>query len=208
MNRFISFEGIDGCGKTTQINLLSKYLDSIDQDNVIVREPGGTKVSEKIRKILLDNNNHISNETETLLFLSARSQLINEIISKNIKENKFTICDRYTDSTLAYQGYGRGLDLKKIKLLNDFATSNIKPDLTFILDIELSDSIKRIGKNRDRMEESGLDFLRKVSLGYQKIFTENNKRFKLINCGTRSISSINEEIIDIINVFYKGVINE
>ena len=208
MNRFISFEGIDGCGKTTQINLLSKYLDSIDQDNVIVREPGGTKVSEKIRKILLDNNNHISNETETLLFLSARSQLINEIISKNIKENKFTICDRYTDSTLAYQGYGRGLDLKKIKLLNDFATSNIKPDLTFILDVELSDSIKRIGKNRDRMEESGLDFLRKVSLGYQKIFSENDKRFRLINCGTRSISSINEEIVDIINVFYKGVINE
>ncbi len=208
MNRFISFEGIDGCGKTTQINLLSKYLDSIDQDNVIVREPGGTKVSEKIRKILLDNNNHISNETETLLFLSARSQLTNEIISKNIKENKFTICDRYTDSTLAYQGYGRGLDLKKIKLLNDFATSNIKPDLTFILDVELSDSIKRIGKNRDRMEESGLDFLRKVSLGYQKIFSENDKRFRLINCGTRSISSINEEIVDIINVFYKGVINE
>tara|TARA_B100000579_G_C22846114_1_gene864457 strand:+ start:3474 stop:4100 length:627 start_codon:yes stop_codon:yes gene_type:complete len=208
MNRFISFEGIDGCGKTTQINLLSKYLDSIDQDNVIVREPGGTKVSEKIRKILLDNNNHISNETETLLFLSARSQLTNEIISKNIKENKFTICDRYTDSTLAYQGYGRELDLKKIKLLNDFATSNIKPDLTFILDVELSDSIKRIGKNRDRMEESGLDFLRKVSLGYQKIFSENDKRFRLINCGTRSISSINEEIVDIINVFYKGVINE
>ena len=208
MNRFISFEGIDGCGKTTQINLLSKYLDSIDQDNVIVREPGGTKVSEKIRKILLDNNNQISNETETLLFLSARSQLVNEIVSKNIIENKFTICDRYIDSTLAYQGYGRGLDLKKIRLLNDFATSNIKPDLTFILDIKLSDSIKRIGKNRDRMEESGLDFLRKVSLGYQKIFTENNKRFKLINCGTRSISSINEEIIDIINVFYKGVINE
>ena len=208
MNRFISFEGIDGCGKTTQINLLSKYLDSIDQDNVIVREPGGTKVSEKIRKILLDNNNQISNETETLLFLSARSQLVNEIVSKNIIENKFTICDRYIDSTLAYQGYGRGLDLKKIRLLNDFATSNIKPDLTFILDIELSDSIKRIGKNRDRMEESGLDFLRKVSLGYQKIFTENNKRFKLINCGTRSISSINEEIIDIINVFYKGVIND
>ncbi len=208
MNRFISFEGIDGCGKTTQINLLSKYLDSIDHDNVIVREPGGTKVSEKIRKILLDNNNQISNETETLLFLSARSQLVNEIVSKNIIENKFTICDRYIDSTLAYQGYGRGLDLKKIRLLNDFATSNIKPDLTFILDIKLSDSIKRIGKNRDRMEESGLDFLRKVSLGYQKIFTENNKRFKLINCGTRSISSINEEIIDIINVFYKGVIND
>lgn len=208
MNKFISFEGIDGCGKTTQINLLSEYLDSIEQSNIIVREPGGTHVSEKIRKILLDNNNQISDETETLLFLSSRSQLINEVISKNIKNNNFTICDRYIDSTVVYQGYGRGLDLEKIKLLNEFSTSNIKPDLTFILDIKLSDSIKRIGKNKDRMEESGLDFLKKVSTGYQEISNTNDKRYKLIKCGTRTISSINREIIDIINDFYKGVINE
>lgn len=208
MNKFITFEGIDGCGKTTQINLLSQYLDNIDENNIIVREPGGTDVSEKIREILLDKKNQISCSTETLLFLSSRSQLMNEIISNNIKNNQFTICDRYTDSTLAYQGYGRGLDITVLEALNDFATSNIKPDITFILDINLSESIKRIGKNRDRMEQSGLDFLSRVQKGYYIIVNSDNKRYKLIDCDDRSIKSINDEIVTIIKDFYKGSINE
>ena len=207
MNKFITFEGIDGCGKTTQINLLSKYLDSIGENNIIVREPGGTNVSEKIREILLNKKNQISNSTETLLFLSSRSQLVNEIISNNIKDNQFTICDRYTDSTLAYQGYGRGLDIDILEVLNNFATCNIKPDITFILDIDISESIKRIGKNRDRMEQSGLDFLIRVQKGYYAIVNSNKKRYKLIDCGNRNISSINNEIIDTINNYYKGLIN-
>ena len=206
MNKFITFEGIDGCGKTTQINLLSKYLNSLKEDNAIVREPGGTNVSEKIREILLDDKNEISNSTETLLFLSSRSQLINEIIISNIENNIFTICDRYTDSTLAYQGYGRGLEIPMLSILNDFATSGIEPDLTFVLDIELSESIKRVGQNKDRMEQSGLDFLKRVREGYHSIIASNKERYKLIECGNRSIESINEEIIDTINDFYKELI--
>lgn len=207
MNKFITFEGIDGCGKTTQINLVSKYLNSIKEDNIIVREPGGTEISEKIRQILLDEKNQISHITETLLFLSSRSQLMNQVVIDNIEKKKFTICDRYTDSTLAYQGYGRGLNIDTLNMLNDFATSHIKPDITFILDIELSESIKRVGENKDRMEQSGLDFLARVKKGYYDIAMNDKNRYKLVDCGDRSIESINNEIIDKINNYYKELIN-
>ena len=205
MNRFISFEGIDGCGKTTQIKLLSKYLDDKKLDNTIVREPGSTNISEKIREILLNNNNKINPYTETLLFLSSRSQLVNEIITKNIDKKVFTLCDRFTDSTLAYQGYGRGLDKDMINVLNNFATLNIKPDLTFILDVNLSESIKRIGKNMDRMEKSGLEFLNNVRLGYKKISSIDTSRYKLINCLDRTIEDISDEIINCINKYYRMI---
>ena len=204
MNKFITFEGIDGCGKTTQINLLSKHLDNRGKNNIIVREPGGTDISEAMREILLDNKNKISSYTETLLFLAARSQLVDEIIKKNINDNQFTLCDRYIDSTLAYQGYGRGLDKEELNTLNRFATSNIQPDLTFILDINLSESIKRIGKNMDRMEQGGIGFLKKVKKGYQIIANSNKKRYKLIDCKKKGIKTISDEIINSFNDKYKG----
>ena len=203
MNKFITFEGIDGCGKTTQIELLSKYFDSIKEQNIIIREPGGTNISEQIRKVLLDKNNNINSYTETLLFLSSRSQLINEVIKKSIKKNKFILCDRFTDSTLAYQGYGRGLDIDLLDSLNDFATENIKPDLTFILNITLSESNKRIQKrNIDRMEKSGLEFLDRVKVGYRKIAKRDKGRYILIDCINKDIKVINNQIIEIINRHY------
>ena len=208
MNKFITFEGIDACGKTTQINLLSDFLKIKKNKNLIVREPGGTQISEKIRNILLDNNNNISDETETLLFLSARSQLINEIIMKNINKNNFTLCDRYIDSTVAYQGYGRGLSLDKIQILNSFATRDIKPDLTFILDIDVSESMVRLGGKKDRMEESGREFLEKVRYGYQNLAKTSEDRFRFINCMNRDIKDINEEIIYNVKDFYKGALDE
>ena len=120
MNRFITFEGIDGCGKSTQIKLLSDFFNSKKISNKIIREPGGTSVSEKIRSILLDNKNNIGSYTETLLFLSSRSQLVKEVILKAIENNTFILCDRFTDSTLSYQGFGRGLNIKDLDILNDF----------------------------------------------------------------------------------------
>ena len=204
MNKFITFEGIDGCGKTTQINLLSKYLYSKKQDNIIVREPGGTRISEKIREILLDKGNNINSYTETLLFLSSRSQLVNEIIKKNIEENKFVLCDRFTDSTLAYQGYGRGLDIQLLNDLNDFATQNVAPDLTFVLDINLSESNKRINKrNIDRMEQSGEEFLNKVKIGYQKISNIDEDRYIFIDCCGKDIDSIHSSIVRSVHERYK-----
>ena len=204
MNKFITFEGIDGCGKTTQINLLSKYLGSKKQDNIIVREPGGTRISEKIREILLDKGNDINPYTETLLFLSSRSQLVNEIIKKNIEENKFILCDRFTDSTLAYQGYGRGLDIQLLNELNNFATENIVPDLTFILDITLAESNERINKREiDRMEQSGKFFLNKVKVGYQKISNTDKDRCILIDCYGKDIDSIHSSIVESVNKHYE-----
>ena len=203
MNKFITFEGIDACGKTTQIELLSKYLDSIKEKNIIVREPGGTTISEQIRKILLDKKNNINSYTETLLFLSSRSQLINEVIKKSIKKGEFILCDRFTDSTLAYQGYGRGLDIGLLDSLNDFATENIRPDLTFILDVSVDRSNERINKRDiDRMEQSGADFLNRVKEGYVKIAQKDKTRYVLIDCFDRNIKSISNEIIEIINKNY------
>ena len=136
MNNFISFEGIDGCGKTTQISLVSKYLDEKKISNTIVREPGDTKVSEALRTILLDKRNNISHNTETLLFLAARSQLVNEVILPKLKNNDFVLCDRYLDSTAAYQGFGYNLNLDLINNMNIFATNNLFPMLTIIFDID------------------------------------------------------------------------
>ena len=203
MNKFITFEGIDACGKTTQIELLSEYLNSIKEENIIVREPGGTSISEEIRKILLDEKNDISSYTETLLFLSSRSQLINEVIKKNINKRKFILCDRFTDSTLAYQGYGRGLDIGLLNSLNDFATENIKPDITFILDVSTEQSSERMNKRDiDRMEQSGIDFLNRVKEGYVKIAQQNKTRYVLLDCLDKSIELIKNEIIETVNSLY------
>ena len=205
MNKIITFEGVDGCGKTTQINLLSDYLNNCNKKNVIVREPGGTTISEKIREILLDDSNSISFITETLLFLSSRSQLVNEVIRKEIDNCNFILFDRFVDSTIAYQGYGRGLDIKKLQSLNDFATDNLKPDLTFILDIELSESLRRIhSDNMDRMEKSGESFLKRVISGYKKMALEEKNRYKLIDCNNRIPKDISQEIILHVDKFYEG----
>ncbi len=203
MNKFITFEGIDCCGKTTQIDLLSNYLLKNNQQSTIVREPGGTLISEKIRNILLDNNNFINSNTETLLFLSARSQLVNEIIAKSINNN-FVLCDRYTDSTLAYQGYGRGISKNKIDILNEFATSGLNPDITFIFNLNLDESLNRMKKkkNIDRMEQAGKEFLNDVKEGYLEISKRDINRYKIIDCNNKSINTIHEEIICIVNKYY------
>ena len=205
MNKIITFEGVDGCGKTTQINLLSDYFNNCNKKNVIVREPGGTSISEKIREILLDDSNSINSITETLLFLSSRSQLVNEVIRKEIDNCNFILFDRFVDSTIAYQGYGRGLDIKKLQSLNDFATDNLKPDLTFILDIKLSESLRRIhSDNMDRMEKSGDSFLKRVISGYKKMALEEKVRYKVIDCNNRIQEDISQEIILHVDKFYKG----
>ena len=205
MNKIITFEGVDGCGKTTQINLLSDYFNNCNKKNVIVREPGGTSISEKIREILLDDSNSINSITETLLFLSSRSQLVNEVIRKEIDNCNFILFDRFVDSTIAYQGYGRGLDIKKLQSLNDFATDNLKPDLTFILDIKLSESLRRIhSDNMDRMEKSGHSFLKRVISGYKKMALEEKNRYKLIDCNNRIPKDISQEIILHVDKFYEG----
>lgn len=197
---FITFEGIDGCGKTTQIELLKNSLEKQGKNVLLTREPGAKGLGEKLREILLNYEGDVSSNCESFLFLADRAQHIDTIIKPAIEKGIIVICDRHTDSTVAYQGYGRGLDLKQIHYLNNIATSGIKPDLTFILDIDVETSLERIGKARDRMESAGIEFFNRVRNGYIEISKQEPKRVKLIN-GKDSIENIHNQIITYINEF-------
>ena len=205
--KLITFEGIDGSGKSTQIKLISNILHKNNIDNIVIREPGGTKISEKIRDILLDNDNTISKYTEALLFLSSRSQLVNEVIKPALDRGCYILCDRYIDSTIAYQGYGRGIDLSQIKVLNDLAIESIYPDITFILDINVNTSLsRRLTKSKDRMEQVNENFLIKVRKAYLKIADDDKKRCIVVDCNNKSIIDINNELVSFMNLRYEGIV--
>lgn len=192
---FITFEGIDGAGKTTQINLLKDYLESQGKPVLSIREPGGLKFSEKIRNILLDNETNINNTTELLLFQAARSELTEKIILPALNEGKTVICDRFYDSTTAYQGFGRGIELEEIFKLNKIATKNLTPDFTFYLKIPIEVSLNRnIEKKKDRMESNSLDFIKKVKYGFDALAQMYPERFKVINAED-TIDNIHKNII-------------
>jgi len=181
--RFITFEGIDGSGKTTQIKMLENELKRVGKKYRIFREPGGTQLSEKIRKILLDRENiDLSPIAESLLFAAARTQLVEEEIKPSIAKGEFVICDRFIDSTIAYQGYGRRLDVKNLEELNRIATASIIPDITFILDMDPGKAMGRIEQETpDRMETIGVKFINKVREGYNLIAEQNPDRCVKIN---------------------------
>jgi dTMP kinase len=195
---FVTFEGIEGCGKTTQANLLKDNLTAVGIDVVLTREPGGSPISEKIREILLDTNNFVMTpETELLLFSAARHQHTYELINWNLQNGTNVICDRYMDSTLAYQGMARNLDIDFVKRLNEFATSGLKPDITFILDIETEMSFYRmLQREKDRVELESLNFHRAVRKAFLKI-AKSDKRYILLD-GTRTIVDLQKEIYDIV----------
>ena len=144
MSLFITFEGPDGSGKTTQVKRLAEHLRDRGCDVLAVREPGGTSISEQIRDVLhsLDNR-EMQPRTEILLYCAARAQLVGQVIRPHLQSGGVVLCDRYADSTLAYQGYGRGLDLPTLRMILDFATGGLKPDLTFYLDIDVEAGLKR-----------------------------------------------------------------
>lgn len=178
---FITFEGIDGCGKTTQLNLLAEYLKQKGSEVVITREPGAAGLGKKLREILLNYDGEVSPNCESFLFLADRAQHIDTLVKPSIETGKIVLCDRHTDSTIAYQGYGRGLDLGQIKMLNNLATNGIKPDLTFVFDIDVETAQSRVGKTKDRMESAGTDFHNKVRNGYLEIAKQELTRVKVIN---------------------------
>lgn len=192
---FITFEGIDGCGKTTQIELLSRKLEDRNLGYLIVREPGGTRIGEKIRNILLDNGNiDMEAKTELLLYSASRYQLSKQRLLPELKTGKVVICDRFYDSTTAYQGYGRGLDIDFIESLNKFATDNLVPDLTIFLDISLEERNRRIGENKlDRLENEENTFHEKVRNGFFKLSEKNKERFIKLD-GTEKIERISQKI--------------
>jgi dTMP kinase len=194
---FITFEGIDGSGKTTQLNLLADYLVEKGYEVIKLREPGGTILSEKIRELLLDKSIPIPPMTELLLFNSARSFLVETIIKPAIESGKIVLCDRFYDSTTAYQAFGRELNYENVITINDLAAGGLIPDLTFYIDIDLeTHKIRTLGKDLDRMESSGDEFYKKVIEGYRKLSETNENRIKKI-ISKNEISDTFNEIIDI-----------
>lgn len=179
---FITFEGIDGCGKTTQLQLLKEYLEDKGYQVVMIREPGGTDFSEKIRDILLYSKDNISPIAELMLFESARANLVENVIKPALAEGKIVLSDRFYDSTTAYQGYGRGLDLDKVKSCNIFATNGLKPDLTFYLEVPLNIAHTRSHKRvYDRIESAGDNFFQRVIDGFRAIAESEPERFVIID---------------------------
>jgi len=190
----ITFEGIDFSGKSVQANLLHGALKDRKLPVLILREPGGTEISEKIRSVLLDNANHkMSAMTEVLLYSAARAQMVRENILPNLEKGTVVICDRYFDSTTAYQGFGRRIDLDFIKKLNNFATEEVVPDLTFLIDLDPKIALQRTKTDLDRLEKEDSEFHQRVRKGYLEIARSNPDRFVVID-GTQSIEAIQDEI--------------
>ena len=201
---FITFEGADGCGKTTQMDLLAEYLKNNGKEVLLTREPGGKGLGEKVREILLNYDGDVSDKCESFLFLADRAQNIDIIVNPAVEKGKIVLCDRHIDSTVAYQGYGRGLDIERIKMLNNLATNGHKPDLTFVFDIDVVTSMKRVGKEKDRMESAGIDFHNRVRKGYLELAKQEPKRIKVLDA-TKSIEEIHNNVIEIINEKLKNL---
>ena len=193
---FITFEGGEGSGKSTQARLLADALKSRRVPVVHTREPGGTSIAESVRKVLLNPAGRVAPLTELLLYEAARAQHLAEVVVPALRAGRTVICERYTDATEAYQGYGRGLDLRAIKTLNAIATDRLLPDLTFLLDVPVARGLstarrlaKRLSrrapraKGGDRMERESASFHGRVRRGYLRLAKENKRRFRVISWG-------------------------
>jgi len=190
---FITFEGIDGCGKTTQLKLAEKYLKSEHFLPLVLREPGSTAVSEKIRRILLNRDLKLDAFSELMLYISARTELVRDVIAPSIDDGRVILCDRFYDSTTAYQGYGRGIAVSLINRLNDLAVGKYKPDLTFLIDVDYKTSLTRRKKKADRLENESKAFFNKVRRGFLEIARTNKRRIKIIS-GTQNVEAIFDEV--------------
>lgn len=183
---FITFEGPDGSGKTTQLRGLAEFLCQQNYQVLTTREPGGTSISEQIRTILFDmKNTEMVPRTEILLFLASRAQLVEQVIRPYLASGGIVLCDRYADSTLAYQGYGHQMNLDQLKVLIDFATGGLKPDLTLLLDLEVEEGLRRRvqGGDWNRMEAYTRAFHQRVRQGFLELAREEPQRWVTIDAG-------------------------
>ena len=201
--RFITLEGPEGCGKSTQAKLLADALRAAGKTVLLTREPGGTKLAEQIRALVRDERDDPPvSRCETLLFLAARAQLVSEAISPALARGEWVVCDRFSDSTFAYQGYGRGLDVRLLKQLNDFATEGLVPDLTLLIDVPPDVSKARLAARQaetatgvDRIESAGELFHRRLRDGFLELAREEPERFVIIN-GTEAVSAVRAAVFD------------
>jgi dTMP kinase len=222
MERFITFEGIEGCGKSTQIMLAGNYLERHLSNWIATLEPGGTSIGRRIREMLLNKapydsaNKKMCAETELLLFSAARAQHVREVILPALRDKKVVLCDRYSDATIAYQGFGRGLDINFIKVLNDFASADLKPGMTILFDLPVEVGLKRARDRISRAQESGakmnteqlelqlstpedlfeqeeLDFHSKVREGYLYLAGDEPERFRIVDA-SKDIESVHRAV--------------
>lgn len=192
---FITFEGPDGSGKTTQARMLVEYLQARGYPVIYTREPGGTEISEQIREVILSTRNlAMQNETEVLLFSAARAQIVAELIRPALAAGKIVVCDRYYDSTLAYQGYGLGLDLEALRAITKFATRGLVPDLTFYIDVPVQVGLERRHQGEtNRLDQKNVEYHMRVREGYLELAKAEPERFVVID-GTQPIDQVQTEI--------------
>lgn len=193
---FITFEGIDGAGKSTQIQIVKKLLEDKGYEVVLTREPGGTDISEKIREIILDNDNdEMSFVTEALLYAASRAQHVYQVIKPQLKQGKIVICDRYIHSSIAYQGYARGLGAEKVMSINSHAIDGLLPDISFFILLPSEKAMERLKKSEkhlDRLEVEKIDFFKKVEQGYEKMAKEYENI--IVIDASKSVDKIASEI--------------
>lgn len=204
--KFITFEGCEGVGKSRQVQLLKEYLEKNNVKYYFTREPGGTPVSEQIRNIILDGKNtDMVDECEALLYASARVQLLKEVVKPNLDNGILVLCDRYIDSSLAYQGYARGLGVDFVEKINSFAIENFMPDYTIFLNLSPEQAFLRKGGSdkNDRLEQSGIDFHNKVYAGYKELAKKYPERIIVIDA-SGSKDETHQKIINALKE--KGVI--
>lgn len=194
---FITFEGADGCGKTTQIELLDKFLKEKGLKTLMTLEPGASDLGKDLRQILLHYEKPVSDEAEMFMYLADRAQHAQMIIKPALEDKKIVLCDRYTDSTVAYQGYGREGDIEQINILNKIATKGLKSDLTILFDVESEIAQSRLGKTKDRLESQGMEFHKKVRKGYLELAKQDPKRIKVVNAN-RTIDEVWQDVKKIV----------
>lgn len=197
---FITFEGPEGSGKTSQLLLLAEFLVSHGYDVLTTREPGGTAIGDQVRKILFDlGNKGMDARTEILLFQASRAQHVEEVIKPALAGGKVVLCDRYADSTLAYQGYGHQMDLDVLREIVTFATGGLKPDLTLFLDVDVEEGLKRRteGGNWNRLDDYDKDFHRRVYAGYQELIAAEPHRWEVVNAN-QAPDNVARELQDIV----------
>jgi len=193
---FITFEGPEGSGKSTQLPMLAQFLEESGLPVVRTREPGGTKIGDQIREVLVRmDNTELHPRTEILLFLAARAQLVEELIIPSLQQGKIILCDRYGDSTLAYQGYGHGLDLETLRAMLQFATGGLKPDLTILLDVDVMTGLRRkkIKEEWNRLDAFELSFHERVRTGYHMLAGQDPERWKIVDA-TQDPDQVQKEI--------------
>ena len=197
---FITLEGPEGSGKSTQIRRLAKRLEAMGYPVITTREPGGTPIGDQIRHVLVRlENKELHPRTEILLFLAARAQLVEQLIKPALQDGKIILCDRYGDSTLAYQGYGHGLDLDKLRQMLDFATDHLKPDLTILLDLDVKIGLmrKKAEDEWNRLDAYEVLFHERVRQGYLQLAAEEPERWRIVDA-SQGIDTVQEDLFQII----------